>query len=232
VSENDRCSAAAAVARHFSATLRHRRGSRHATLMIAGNTVALHVLTFEPKNTANAQAAQPRLRLDRVALGLVHRLRSQLQDAVPEGCTVLFTITAPIRRAAKSAVGIEVLIRARVRGGPSGRSVGTIHGNSVQVVRLKGSCAEGARLVGLVHNPDADPAVFVELTRALLSAAAAARRSGARAPRKRWLAIESRARRVPIETYRNICQQLRLALAFEQILAIVSPARVEKLSGG
>lgn len=223
-------SAVAMVARHFSATLRRRRGSRHPTLMIAGNAVALEVLTFERKSARNAPAVKPRLRLDRVAVGLVHRLRSKLQDAVPEDRAVVFTITAPIRQAAKSAAAMENLIRARVRRGPSGRSVGSIHGNRVQVRVLKGSSAPTARLVGLVHNPDTDPTVFVELTRALLSAAGAGRWPGARAPRKRWLVIENRERRVPIETYRNICQQLRLALAFEQILLIVSPAGVEKLS--
>jgi hypothetical protein len=206
--------ALAAVARHFSA--------------VAGKPIALQVLAFTPK-TARKGGAPPRLRLDRVALGLVRRLREALGGAVPDDRTIAVTITAPIRQAAKTAAAMGEQIRLRLQRRSAGCSTDRIHGNEIQIWVLKGGTAVTSKLIGFVHNPDRNPAILIELTRALL-AASGPQRSAGRGTRERWLVIENQAGLLPVDLYRNVCRQLRLEASFEQILVILPGGGVEKLS--
>jgi hypothetical protein len=198
------------------------------TRRIAGKPVALEVLAFMPKPARNRGAVKPRLRLDRVAVGLIHRLRAALGRVVPDDRTVVVTITAPIWQAAKTAAAMEEQIRLRLRRRSAGRSTIRIHGNKIQIWILKGGTGLTSKLVGFVHNPDRDPAILIELTRALLAASRPDRRAG-RAARARWLVIENHAIRLPIESYRNVCGQLRLGVHFEQILVTLPGGGAEKL---
>jgi hypothetical protein len=59
--------------------------------------------TVEREIIARLGAAKLRLRFDKVALRLVGGLKAALASVVPEGETVAFTITAPIRLPAKTA---------------------------------------------------------------------------------------------------------------------------------
>jgi hypothetical protein len=197
---------------------------------IAGKPVALKVLAFMPKPARNRGAVKPRLRLDRVAVGLVDRLRAALVRVVPDDRTVVVTITAPIWQAAKTAAAMEEQIRLGLRRRSAGRSAIHVHGNKIQIWILKGGIGLTSKLVGFVHNPDRDPAILIELTRALLAASRPDRRAARGAP-VRWLVIENHAIRLPIESYRNVCGQLRLGDLFEQILVILPGGGVEKLRG-
>src|SRR5215470_2216174 len=84
-----------AVARNFSATWETGKSPPDAWLTIAGRQIAVEVTTLKQR-TAD-QGTMPRLRFDRVALGLVRRLQTALSDSVPNGKTLIVTITAPIK---------------------------------------------------------------------------------------------------------------------------------------
>ena len=197
----------------------------------ARKPIALKVVAFNSRSLRNRGAVKPRLRLDRVAVGLVDRLRAALGDAVPDDRTIIVTITAPIRQASKTAAAIEDLIRLRLQRPSAARSAGRIHGNKIQVWILKGGTALTSKLVGFVHNPDRDPLILIELTRALLAASGPERRAGKAArARERWLVIENQAGLLPIESYRNVCGQLRLGILFEHIVVTLPGGGVEKLS--
>ena len=199
------------------------------TRRIAGKPIGLEVLAFTPRPARHRGALKPRLRLDRVAVGLLHRLRAALRRAVPNDRTVVVTITAPIWQASKTAAAMEEQIRRRLRRGSAGRSAIRIHGNKIQIWILQGGRGLPSKLVGFVHNPDKDPAILIELTRALLAASRPSRKAG-RGARQRWLVIENRAGFLPIESYRNVCGQLRLGVVFERILVSLPRGGVEKLS--
>ena len=98
---------------------------------------------------------KPRMRFDKVAVALIARLQKTLDDVVPEGKAVIITITAPIRRASKTAAVLEervpkLLARrsARVDWGE------TIQGNQVRVRVVNKISAKSPKVVAFVHNPD------------------------------------------------------------------------------
>lgn len=110
------------------------------------------------------------LRFDRVALRFIDDVQSALREVVPEGRTLVFTITAPLRLASKTAAELEenvraVLARRRTRF----ELDATINGNRVRV-RLVNARANEARIVGFVHNPDCDPDILFAVTQSLLRA--------------------------------------------------------------
>jgi hypothetical protein len=146
---------------------------------------------------------------------------------VPDGQTVLVTITAPIRLPARTATAIEQKIRKLVatRAAPA-RLTNTIHGNEIQVHLLKGGTGRTARLIGFVHNPDSDPSILIDVARALLARIG----SGERTAGPRWLIFASQNGPVPIEACRHVCSQLGIGSVFERTLAVVSGGGVATLS--
>jgi hypothetical protein len=217
-----------AVARHFSASLPERRDAADTCLTLAGKRTALAVTCIDSQTAARAKVTKPRLRFDRVALRLVDDLRTALGGSVPDGQTVLVTITAPIRLPARTATAIEEKIRKLVatRAAPA-RLTATIHGNEIQVYLLKGGTGRTARLIGFVHNPDSDPAILIDVARALLARIA----SGERTAGPRWLIVASQNGPVPIEACRHVCSQLGIGSVFARILAVVPGGGVATLSG-
>jgi hypothetical protein len=108
--------------------------------------------------------SMPRLRSDKVATRVVERLQAALAEAVPDGMTVLVTITAPIRVPAKTAAILEDEIRALLKRKSLRRDViDTIHGNRVRIRLLKDQSARVPKLIGFVHNPDTDPRLLLEM---------------------------------------------------------------------
>jgi hypothetical protein len=69
-------------------------------------------VTVEREIIARLRAAKVRLRFDKVALRLVGRLKAALASAVPEGQTVIFTISAPIRLPGKTVEALETMMRS------------------------------------------------------------------------------------------------------------------------
>jgi hypothetical protein len=215
-----------AVARHFSATLQKGRGAADAYLTLAGKRIALVVTAIESRAAGRAKVTKPRLRFDRVALGLVERLRTALDGSVPDDTTVIVTVTAPIRLPSRTATAMEEKIRRLVatRAAPA-RRTDTIHGNEIQVHLLKGGTGRTAKLIGFVHNPDSDPSILIDVARSLLARI----RSGERAAGSRWLVVASEDGPVPIETCRQVCSQLGVRTVFEQTLVVLPGARIVTL---
>jgi hypothetical protein len=216
-----------ALATHFAATLVEGRGPADAYLTVARKRIALVATAIESRAARGAKASRPRLRFDRVALGLVDRLRTALDGSVPDGRTVVVTITAPIRLPARTAIAMEQRIRRLIatRAAPA-RVTATIHGNQIQVHFLKGGSGRTAELIGFVHNPDSDPTVLIDVARALLTRIG----SGERTAGRRWLVIDIRDGLAPIETCRQVCSQLRVPTVFEQTLVLLPGGQIATLS--
>ena len=96
-----------AVARRFSATWEKGGDPPDAYIMVAGKRVAVDITTLKRRSTGHGHAAKPRLRFDKVATRLIERLQATLGKTVPDGMTVMLTITAPIRVPSKTAASLE-----------------------------------------------------------------------------------------------------------------------------
>src|SRR5580692_8847237 len=96
-----------ADARHFSATWEKGSEPPGAYITLAQKRVTVDVKTLKARGTGQGNAARLRLRFDKVATRLMDRLQATLGETVPEGMTVLLTITAPIRLPSKTAASLE-----------------------------------------------------------------------------------------------------------------------------
>jgi hypothetical protein len=174
---------------------------------IAGRRVAVNVMTF-------GDVQEPRLRFDRVALGLVRRLQASLSRSVPDGKAVIVTVTAPIRQDSRTGAALEDRIR-ELLAARRAQLKATIHGNRIQVRVLQGGARRTSKLVGFVHNPKPDPSLLFDVTRSLLACIG----SGKRPPRgDRWLIVANQDGLAPVETVRQVCLALRARTVFKRIL--------------
>ena len=98
-----------AVARRFSARWEIGSDPRDAYIIVAGKRFAVDVTTLKRRGVDQGSTAKPRLRFDKVATRLIERLQATLGDTVPDGMTVLLTITAPIRMPSKTAASLAGL---------------------------------------------------------------------------------------------------------------------------
>lgn len=105
----------------------------------------------EQEIVALIAAAKLRLRFDRAVQRLVSRVKSDLEEVVPEGQALLFTVTAPIRVPKQTAVAIVTLAPKVIA---TGEWAGNVHGNQVSLRRLSGVPPRTPRIVGFVHNPE------------------------------------------------------------------------------
>jgi hypothetical protein len=127
-----------AVARRFSATWEKSNDPPDAYIMVAGKRVAVDITTLKRRGIGQGHAAKPRLRFDKVATRLIERLQATLGETVPNGTTVLLTITAPIRLPSKTAASLEDTITTLLgRGSPGRDERDMIHGNRVQIRLLR-----------------------------------------------------------------------------------------------
>jgi hypothetical protein len=220
-----------AVARRFSATWETGSDPPDAYIMVDGKRVAVDITTLKRRGTGNA--AKPRLRFDKVATRLIERLQATLGETVPDGMTVLLTITAPIRLPSKTAASVEDKIHALLgRGSPRRGEKGTIHGNRVQIRLLRDESARAPKMIGFVHNSDSDPVLLFDMTCELLELFhAEARRRTRRLAGDRWLAVIGAGGSSCLEAYRHIYSQLRMATDFEKILMVFGDGRVGMLTG-
>jgi hypothetical protein len=171
------------------------------------------------------------LRFDKVATRLIERLQATLGETVPDGMTVLLTITAPIRLPSKTAASLEDKIQTLLQRGSPGRDANnTIHGNRVQI-RLLNESQRAPKMIGFVHNPDSDPLLLLNMTRELLELISAeAGRRASRLAGDRWLVVISAGGISCLEAYRYIYSQLRMTTDFEKILIVFNDGRVGMLT--
>jgi hypothetical protein len=221
--------AVGAVAGRFSATW-EEGGDRHdAYLIAAGRRVAVDIRTLK---AGKGTAAKPRLRFDRVATRLMERLHATLGQTVPDGVTVLVTVTAPIRLASKTTAALEDKIQILLGRGPAGRDESdTIHGNRVLIRVVRGGGERAPKTIGFVHNSDSDPLLLLKMTSELLEiiGGRGSKRSSNVAG-ERWLVTISAGGVSCLDAYRYICSQLRGATDFEKILMVFGDGRVEVLA--
>lgn len=174
---------------------------------IAGRRIATKTVSF-------GGAKAPRLRFDRTAVGLVRRLQAALSKSLPDGKTVVVTITAPIRQDSKTGLVLENKIR-ELLATRRAQLKSTIYGNRIQVRVMKGGTSQTSKIVGFVHNPKPDPAVLFDITYFLLGCIG----SGKRPPNgDHWLAIDNQDGLVPVEMLRQVCLALRTRNVFKRIV--------------
>lgn len=222
-----------AVAKRFSAKWEKGSDPSNAYITVAGKRVAVDITTLKRRGSGQGDAAKPRLRFDKVATRLIERLQATLGETVPDGMTVLVTITAPIRLPSKTAAVLEDKIQAPFgRGSPGRDEKDTIHGNHVQIRRLRDESGRAPKMIGFVHNSDSDPLLLLNMTRELLALIIAeAGRRARRLAGDRWLVVISTEGISCFEAYRYICSQLRTATDYKKILMVFGDGRVEVLTG-
>ncbi len=221
-----------AVAKRFSATWENGSDPPDAYIRVAGKRVAVDITTLKRRGTGQGSAAKPRLRFDKVATWLMERLQAVLGKTVPDGMTVVVTITAPIRLPSKTAASLEGKIQTLVRrGSPSRDEKDTIHGNGVRIRFLKES-GRAPKLIGFVHNSDSDPLLLLNMTGELLELISAeAVRRAPRLAADRWLVVISAKGISCLEAYRYIYSQLHIATPFKKILMVFGDGSVGMLTG-
>jgi hypothetical protein len=222
-----------AVARRFSATWEEGSDPPDAHLMVAGKRVAVDIATLKRRGTGQDNASKPRLRFDKAATRVIERLQATLGATVPDGMTVLLTITAPILVPSKTAASLEDKIQTLLaRRSPGRDGKDTIHGNRVRIRFLRHESERAPKMIGFVHNSDSDPLVLLNMTRELLELISTER--GRPAPAladDRWLVLISAVGFSCLEPYRYIYSQLRMATGFQKILMVFGDGRVGMLTG-
>jgi hypothetical protein len=148
----------------------------------------------------------------------MNRLKSTLEGTVPEGMTVVVTVTAPIRLASKTAAALEDRVQTLL--GSKRRDVkDTIHGNDIRIRLVSHAAKRAPKMIGFVHNPETDPLLLLKMTSDLL----AAMKPG----RKRGLVVTVEGTSC-LDAFRYICSQLNIAASFEKILIAFGDGRVEE----
>lgn len=218
-----------AVARHFEGRRGESHGGRGDHILVAGKRIALEVAFLGAKP---AGLVRPRLRFDRVAQELVARMRAELAETVPDGLTVIFTITAPIRMASRTteALGRRIGVALARRG--AGSFAVTIEGNRIRVRFVK-SGRGSPKVVGFVHNPiPGTDLILLYTAEALLHhiAAAASRRAPSASVKERWLVLAVENVYMPIETLRQVHPQICMHTDFARILVVHNGDSIEDLT--
>jgi hypothetical protein len=216
----DQPTAVESIARRYAATQVRRQGAAGGCFRIGNRRVCLEVLDM-----SRARSAEPRLRFDRVALGLIARLQESLSASVPDGRTVVVTVTAPSRQDSRTGAILSQEIGGLLAAGRTSLRR-TIHGNRTEVRILAGGTARTPRLVGFVHNPKPDPALLFEATRCVLARIDSGKstRSG-----ERWLVIDNRDGLSPVRALAQVCSALRVAQVFRRILLADPGDRIRAL---
>ncbi len=106
------------------------------------------------------------LRFDKVAKRFVLDIRRGLRGLVPEGRTLIFTVSAPIRQASKTAEELKARLRERLSRARAKTDLDeVIHGNRIRA-RLV-SARSSVKVIGYVHNSDVDTDALLQLPRSL-----------------------------------------------------------------
>ena len=121
--------------------------------------------TFEREITDQVKAAKLKLRFDRVVQWLSRNLKERLAMVVPEGQSVIITVTAPIARPVKTAEKLERLVRDGMAHRERRK---TINGNKTRI-RLTPHVAKHApRVIVFVHNPESNSVAILDIAESRL----------------------------------------------------------------
>jgi hypothetical protein len=222
-----------ALAGHFSATWEKGEDPPDAYVTIAEKRIAVEVATIKQRIAERGGPTKARLRFDRVALGFVRGLQVALREAVPDGKTVILTITAPIWLPSKTAATLEDKIRSCLaRRSAQVEFRDTIHGNQIRVRLVRDGSRRASKVIGFVHNPDSDPDILLDMTHSLLEriAAETSKRAPAGFAGDRWLVVLNEGGLSDIGTYRHVYSELSIPTGFKKILMVLAGGRVENLT--
>ena len=221
-----------AVAKHFSATWEKGEDPPDAYVTIARRRIAVEITTIMQRIVDRNGITKPRLRYDRVALAFVRGLQSGLREPVPDGKTVILTITAPIKLARKTSAALEGKIRTYLeRASKKLEAKETILGNRIRVRILKNGSRRHSKVIGFVHNADSNPDILLNVTQSLLERIASkAEATPARLRADRWLVLANGYGLTDIKTYRHVYSQLSIPHNFKKILMVFDGGRVEALT--
>ncbi|HET7881933.1 MAG TPA: hypothetical protein VFL55_13695 [Acetobacteraceae bacterium] len=170
--------------------------------------------------------AKPRLRFDKVAVRLVRRLQEAVGGAVPDGCTVVLTITAPIRLPGKTTVALEALARSNLKAAQAAVEV-VVHGNRVRLRLVEHAVPQAAKVIGIVHNADTDPDLLLGVTRSLLDGIGT--RAASATAGERRLVIASGVEPSLVEAYRYAWNELAIPTRHAKVVLVLADGRVEVL---
>lgn len=216
------------VAKHFSAVAEKGEGPRDAYIVIGRKRIAVEVTSLKLRTPNHAKF---RLRFDKVVFEVIGRLRAALGDMVPNGRTVIVTITAPIRLASKTTAALEDAIRSSLaRKSTSADIKADMYGNQIQVRIVKSGTMQIPKVVGLVHNPHPNPDALLDTTQALIQSVGAVAATSAASTKERWLIVAAENSSSHIKTYREIYAQLAVPTDFKKILMVSAEGQVEALA--
>lgn len=133
--------------------------------MMRARVPAMDPSAAEGEIHERAAAAKIRLRFDKSVQRLLEGVKTDLVAVIPGGQAILFTVTAPIRRRAKTAAAIAALVRGGLAGG---EMRGNIEDNRVQIRRVMRVPPDMPKVVGFVHNPESDADALLALAEAHL----------------------------------------------------------------
>ena len=231
MTKNERA-AIEAVTRRFGAAWEEGGNPPDGYLVVSGKRIAVEVAEMKAQVTKNGRPARFRLRFDKVALRVVADLREGLRESVPDGKTVIVTITAPIKLASKTTEAMEEKIRRQLTRRPThGNAKYTIHGNRIGI-RVANGSTTGAKVIDFVHNPDPRAEMLLNIACALVEAigAKARKRAELKSANGPWQIIASADEPAHVEMYRQIYSVLGISSEFEKVLMVFAGGRVETLS--
>ncbi len=198
-----------AIAKQFSSAPETLTGLHEPSITIDGKRISLDIRTLSRNRTPKNHSPKPRLRFDRVVIGLLNRLRASLGEIVPDGTMAIVSCTAPIRLPSKTAAAIQEKTGALLQRKTSRRDyAASIHGNRVRIRLAKPGSPAAPKFVGFVHNPESDPRPLLDLTEELVALLTA--RPGnqpAASADDRWIVVTGDIPRSWADACRAICAQ-------------------------
>jgi len=121
--------------------------------------------TIEREIGERARAAKLRLRFDKVVQRLTRNLKARLAGVLPEGQSVVITVTAPIKHPAKTAGTLEIIVREGLAHGDLQK---TIHGNKVRVRPIIHVATNMPTVLAFVHNTESDARLILDIAESRL----------------------------------------------------------------
>lgn len=118
----------------------------------------------EMASAAGVSISKLGLRFDRVVLRLLRDLAQHCDRVAPDGARILVTVSAPIRLPARTVGHLKQRIEALIlEGGSPAEEITQVHDNTVGLRLVEAAPGSRPRLLGLVHNPDKDPRLLLDL---------------------------------------------------------------------
>ena len=110
------------------------------------------------------RVSQLGLRFDRVALRILDQLTCHASACVPEGVSVILTLTAPIRMPKQVVSAIQSGLSTLVQddGDRTERSIALV-GGQARLRLVEGVPQDAPKLLGFVHNPEIAAAQISDL---------------------------------------------------------------------